>query len=278
MNLSPPKLSFMSAIFPLAELEVPTQSPEVNDWSFPETPSREFSIGLASRLIDLCIAAEKQPEMFYTKSQGDDLFVAFRAYGDPADIFNVRGSTQIKEVPFGKGLAYSPLVEPYRALVEDKLRQLPKAKRLWLTGHGIGAASALLAAIDLSEQNELAAVYTFGSPRLGDKRLVRSLPCPVFRVVNNLDLMVTMPTPWKWRHMGQHYLINVGGRLLKNPKAWTRLPAMLRQTMWLGELLGDGLASGFPRAIYHLLSQVLGDHSAGAYRSRLYQLAHQEVS
>jgi pimeloyl-ACP methyl ester carboxylesterase len=263
----------MSTLFPLAEIEskTPAQSPEVGDWSFPQAHPAEFSVGLAGRLIDLCIAAQTRPEMFYTKSQGDDLFIAFRGQGDPAGIFNVRGSTEIKQVPFGGGYAYSPLAESYRAVVQDKLQHWP-AKRLWLAGHGIGAAYALLAAIDLHNQNEVAAVYTFGCPRLGDKGFVRSLPCPVFRVVNNLDLMVTMPAPWNWRHAGRHYLITAQGRLLVNPQPWDRVPAMLRQTLWLGEMLADGLASGFPRAIYRLLTQVLGDHSAYSYRMRLHAL------
>jgi hypothetical protein len=38
-------------------------------------------------------------------------------------------------------------------------------------------------------------------------------------------------------------------------------------------MLADGLASGFPRAIYRLLAQVLADHAASSYRLRLQALA-----
>jgi len=272
---SRPKLSLMSTLFPLHEIapKTPWPNPPVI-WAFPATEPRDFSISLASRLIELCAACETQQESSYTQAQGCDLFVAIRGVGDAAHLFNVRGATDVKEIPFGGGNAYGPLVESYVALIQAIVGRLPLGRRIWLTGHGVGGAYALLAAVELTKRQEsVAAVYTFGSPRVGDKHFVRFLPFPVFRVVNNLDLMVTMPTPWKWRHAGRHLLIDARGRLLTSPNPWDRIPAMLRQTVWLGEMLADGLASGFPRAIYRLLAQVLADHAASSYRLRLQALA-----
>jgi hypothetical protein len=84
--------------------------------------------------------------------------------------------------------------------------------------------------------------------------------------------MHSLPPPWKWRHAGKQILINADGSLNLHPNALNRLPSLLRQTVWLGELMAQGLASGYPRALHTLLNQVLGDHALDAYRTRLHAL------
>jgi hypothetical protein len=223
----------------------------------------QFSLDLATQLIDLCAGDE------FFRQQGGDLFVAFRSAADPVDILNVRSSTPAISTPFGEGDAYKPLVDAYRQEAQGKLKDLPTARRRWFSGHGIGAAHALLAAVELES---VAAVYTFGAPRLGDKRFVRHFPCPVFRVVNDLDVMVTMPPPWHWRHIGAQKLINADGSLNAHPQAWNRLPSLMRQTVWLGEMLAQGLSTGYPRALHTLLTKVLKDHALESYQTRLREL------
>jgi pimeloyl-ACP methyl ester carboxylesterase len=231
-----------------------------------------FSKKYACMLVDLCAAAESGDEPVCIRQEGDDLFAAFRGSGDPAEPLNVRGNRQAEGLPLGKGLGYGPLVEAYRAAVSGKLSTL-SASRVWLAGHGIGGAFALLAASELmASTGNVAAVYTFGAPRVADSQFAASLGCPVFRVVNNLDVMDSLPPPWKWRHAGKQILINADGSLNLHPNALNRLPSLLRQTVWLGELMAQGLASGYPRALHTLLNQVLGDHALEAYSTRLHAL------
>jgi hypothetical protein len=217
----------------------------------------DFSIALATRLIDLCMSGES------VSRQGDELLVAFHSKADPAEILNVRSSTPIT----GNGHVYGPLLDSYRQ--EVKPPSLSNANQIWLTGHGIGAAYAILAATEL--QN-ITGVYTFGAPRVGDREFVNNFPCPVFRVVNDLDVMVTMPPPWHWRHLGIQKLINSDGSLNPHPHAWNRLPSLTRQTVWLGEMLMQGLATGYPRSLHTLLTKVLNDHAPESYQTRLHAL------
>ncbi len=104
---------------------------------------------------------------------------------------------------------------------------------------------------------------------MGNSAFVLQFPCPVYRVVNNLDVMPTLPAAWKWRHTGEHKLINADGSLNLYPRPWNRIPSLLQQTVWLGRMLAEGLESGYPRPLYTLLNRVLGDHALTAYCDRL---------
>ena len=83
-------------------------------------------------------------------------------------------------------------------------RYLPCAEGLpvFITGHSLGGALATLAAANLSGRS-LATCYTFGAPRVGDKRFSDCLRTPVYRVVNPLDTVPLVPGWWRgYRHAG----------------------------------------------------------------------------
>jgi triacylglycerol lipase len=61
---------------------------------------------------------------------------------------------------------------------------------VFFTGHSLGAALATLAAA----RHVPAAVYTFGSPRVGNRAFVDSLgELPVYRIVDDEDIITTVP-------------------------------------------------------------------------------------
>jgi hypothetical protein len=67
-------------------------------------------------------------------------------------------------------------------------------KPLFLTGHSMGGALAVLTACRLTKMGRPPiAVYTFGSPRIGDPGFCRGYAVPTYRVVNRLDLVPEMP-------------------------------------------------------------------------------------
>ena len=76
-----------------------------------------------------------------------------------------------------------------------------------MTGHSLGGALALLATRSINTDN-LAACYTFGSPRVGNQEFDEVLKAPVYRVVNAFDLVPFSPPsfifdvlevcPWGW--------------------------------------------------------------------------------
>ena len=73
---------------------------------------------------------------------------------------------------------------------------------IFVTGHSLGGALATLGAAYLSGWG-LAACYTFGAPRVGNKEFSSSLQTPIYRVVNPLDTVPHIPTPLRgYRHAG----------------------------------------------------------------------------
>ncbi len=67
-------------------------------------------------------------------------------------------------------------------------------KPLFLTGHSMGGALAVLTACRLAKHwGAPVAVYTFGAPRIGDLAFCKSYKLPTYRIVNGLDLVPEIP-------------------------------------------------------------------------------------
>jgi hypothetical protein len=79
----------------------------------------------------------------------------------------------------------------------DKVERIideAKDKPLFLTGHSMGGALAVLTACRLAKIGRPpVAIYTFGSPRVGDRAFCAGYALPTYRVVNGLDLVPEMP-------------------------------------------------------------------------------------
>jgi predicted lipase len=80
---------------------------------------------------------------------------------------------------------------------------------LFYTGHSLGAALATLAAV----RHAPTAVYTFGSPRVGDQGLCKLLErVPIYRVVHGSDIVTTVPPEmFGFRHVGLERHIGASG-------------------------------------------------------------------
>jgi len=83
------------------------------------------------------------------------------------------------------------------------------------TGHSLGAALATLAAHHRRPQ----AVYTFGSPRVGDAAFLASFGgTAIYRVVNSRDLVATLPPArLGFSHVGELHYMTRDGRTLLDP-------------------------------------------------------------
>jgi hypothetical protein len=93
--------------------------------------------------------------------------------------------------------ALDDIWEPLFREVESA--QAQKERRLWVTGHSLGGALALLAAWRFV-QNVMAVhqVYTFGAPmacnEIGAQAFLRELPGKIFRYVDEPDPVPLLPT------------------------------------------------------------------------------------
>lgn len=67
--------------------------------------------------------------------------------------------------------------------------------KLYVTGHSLGGALALIATRALNSDN-VAACYTFGSPRVGDIEFDAAIKVPIYRIVNAADAVPHLPPTW----------------------------------------------------------------------------------
>lgn len=110
---------------------------------------------------------------------------------------------------FGKALCLA-----WDKITDSLERNVPPDCPLFITGHSLGAALASLAASLLQP----CATYNFGSPRVGDDEFCATLSGGnVFRVVNNRDIVTTLPPPLPFHHAGKLHYITHEGALLVNP-------------------------------------------------------------
>ena len=94
--------------------------------------------------------------------------------------------------------------------------------RLYITGHSLGGALALIAARSLNADN-VAACYTFGSPKVGSSEFGDDIKVPIYRVVNAADLVPRVPPTWIVE------LVILLGRLLPVPYLRKALIHVLEQ-------------------------------------------------
>jgi triacylglycerol lipase len=124
---------------------------------------------------------------------------------------------------------------------------------VWFAGHSLGGAMATLCAARCkwSEiESNPRAIYTFGSPRVGDRKFVKFLRTRHFRWVNNNDIVPRVPPRWLgYRHVGKEIYLSRRGRIRSLP-TWLRVHDQWR---------------GFIRSLKKWKLDHLSDHSMMEY-------------
>jgi triacylglycerol lipase len=135
---------------------------------------------------------------------------------------------------------------------------------IFYAGHSLGAALATLAA----SRRPPRALYTFGSPRVGNNDFKASLAGKqVYRVVNNLDLVTTAPPPVPFHHLKELHYITHAGDMLVDPSDGTVFLDRLKRdqrTLFSGSILR-------PKPNPSPL-EALADHAPVNYVARLERL------
>ncbi len=138
---------------------------------------------------------------------------------------------------------------------------LENTKTLWFTGHSLGGAMSticagrcLLSYISSNPQQ----VYTFGSPRVGDKPYINYAKLDFLRWVNNNDIVTRVPPVWLgYRHAGQEMYLDASGKLKK-------LTAFQR---------GKDRSRGFFKGLRAGEFDYFSDHKIDRYVDYIYQQA-----
>lgn len=167
------------------------------------------------------------PNVTFFDNQGSEAFVA---YNDDTIIVSftgtqLDGSTEdiLVDLQFwpsawddGEGLVHSGFERGFLYIwpqIVKHIKPLMETRSLWYTGHSLGAALATLAASALEAQG----CYTFGSPRVGNRKFSKGLKCPVYRVAKSRDIVTRVPTPPIYHHVGQFYFIKNDEGIILNP-------------------------------------------------------------
>ena len=187
---------------------------------------------------------------------GDDtrILIAFRGSESRADwLTNLQAATDPGPLPgtrvhqgFQNAL-YPAMLTVYRTLRDMQ----DKGQTVWLTGHSLGGALAVLAAAMLCDNGvEVSGVYTYGAPRTGNGAFARELdlhlcdergrgrPHPrAFRVVNAPDLVPHVPPEPLFSHSGQRVLLQDDGTVSHEQGAWVKAKQLFAS--WFNDI-GDG--------------------------------------
>lgn len=112
----------------------------------------------------------------YVISSDDATVIAFRGTDDIPDWF-VNLNVSSDNTPYGK--IHEGFYSAYRRLksqIKDLLAQ-NKPQKIWITGHSLGGALALVCAFDLvtNEKQDVTGVITFGQPMVARRQLAQHL-------------------------------------------------------------------------------------------------------
>jgi hypothetical protein len=137
-----------------------------------------------------------------------------------------------------------------------KIGDLP----LYITGHSLGAALATVATQYLERdpilRDQIAACYTFGSPRVGNREYDREFKSSIYRVINTTDIVTVVPL----LAMGYIHIGDV--RFLEPGMGDIRRGIPILQRMFF-----------FITAVLRLFGPLVGDHAIEQYRRKLEAVA-----
>jgi hypothetical protein len=138
------------------------------------------------------------------------------------------------------------LDEVWENLLAALRRLRRRGRKLWMTGHSLGAAIATLAA---DRYGDIQGLYTFGSPRVGDAAFKDDFFVNTYRLVHNNDVVTKVPPAGLYVHVGELKYLDSRGVLHDNPGRWQRwTDAALGQTENIFNALGQ-VRHGFTELI-----------------------------
>ena len=148
-----------------------------------------------------------------------------------------------------------------RRTIREIRKEDGQRRPLWLTGHSLGGALATIAASLLVEDDEpFFGVYTFGSPRCGDREFARvykvEAGARTYRFQNNNDIVSRVPARMMgYRHVGSFVYIKENGDLVSDVGFWYQfLDAMRGVVADIGtkglDSITDHHMTGYVNAIY----------------------------
>ncbi len=193
-------------------------------------PPEQISDALEAIGFDDYEFISREHSQAYVLNTRDDCVIVFRGT-EPNDINDIKSDVDavlviaetIGRVHRGFKREADRLWEPLEKLLKEI------SKPIWFTGHSLGGALAtinagrcVLSPIPARPEG----LFTFGSPRVGNRRFINFVKLNHYRWVNNNDIVTRLPPRWVgYRHAGRELYLDAYGKVRwYSPwrKAWDR--------------------------------------------------------
>ncbi|MDX1377823.1 MAG: lipase family protein [Anaerolineales bacterium] len=197
-------------------------------------------------------------------SNGEYAVLAFRGT-EVAKFADIKTDIRASTVSLIEGRVHKGFLGAYKSIEKQILRALKKVKDqpIYITGHSLGAALATVATQHLERdqalRDQIAACYTFGSPRVGNREFDRNFKSAIYRIVNTTDIVSVVPL----LAMGYIHIGDV--RFLEPSMGDIRrgIPILRR-------------ISFFILGAVRLFAPLVGDHAIALYRKKLEAVAQDQ--
>jgi triacylglycerol lipase len=151
-------------------------------------------------------------QAFLLESKTEQIII-FRGTDEPED-WIVDVSFKFRDGVQSGFLAYSEILF---GLIKHRLDD---NKKLWLTGHSLGGAIAVVFSHLIQREDVI--IYTFGSPRIGSNRFVNNTKVEHYRFSAAYDYAPMTPL-YPYFHHGQLIYINSKGQITKGYNTFDRI-------------------------------------------------------
>jgi triacylglycerol lipase len=212
-------------------------------------------------LVKTFYSKETDTQGFLAKSNDGYAVLAFRGT-EVSQRQDIAIDAKALKVSVLEGRIHGGFQAAYDSVAKDVERSVLKLKGmpLYITGHSLGAALATVATQrlehNLTIREMIAACYTFGSPRVGDKHYDIEFKSPIYRVVNTTDIVTIVPLlAMGYIHIGDiRYLGKMEGEFRRG------IPTLQRGYLFLLTML-------------KFFGPVVSDHAIVEYRRKLGAIA-----
>jgi triacylglycerol lipase len=157
-------------------------------------------LGYKVAFYDLC----KYDNQFFIAYDDKDIIIAFRGT-EPKKISDwlsdsaiiMKDHRVIGKVHHG----FYDIIQECYPIVEAEIKSIDKGRNVWITGHSLGGALAVLMASELLCLNQpIEGIYLYGCPRVGDSIFKyyynKHFGDKTFRVINGSDVVPRLPRPF----------------------------------------------------------------------------------
>jgi len=156
--------------------------------------------------------------------------LAFRGT-EVSKLTDIKTDAKATMVSLIEGRVHKGFINAYKSVQEEIEKNVAKLDGipLYITGHSLGAALATVATQFLEGhpvfRDQIAACYTYGSPRVGNDQFDRDFKSAIYRVVNTTDVVTVVPLlAMGYIHIGDvRFLLRTKGEFRRGIPIFGRL-------------------------------------------------------